>query len=86
MNKLLKKRNPYGVISLTLGIISIISAIFWFISFPTSILAIIFGIKAKRMYDSNTSLAGMITGIVGVSIASIILLFLALIFVINLVY
>ena len=61
MNKQLLKRSPYGVVSLTLGIISIVMAIFWFISIPTSVLAIIFGNKGRKIYGSNTSKAGMIT-------------------------
>ena len=42
MNKQLLKRSPYGVVSLTLGIISIVMAIFWFISItPISKIIII---------------------------------------------
>ena len=75
MNTLLKKRNPYGVVSLTLGIISIVLAFFWYVSLPCAALAIFFGSKGKKMYDSNVSLAGMITGIVGGSLSLIIMLF-----------
>lgn len=73
MNSNLKKKSPYGVVSLTLGIISIVMSIFWYISIPTSILAIIFGNKGRKIYGSKTSLAGMITGIVGIALTGIIL-------------
>lgn len=86
MNTQIKKKNPYGVISITLGIISIITAFFWFIAFPTAILAIIFGNKGRKMYSSSTSLAGMILGIVGISISGLILLFFIFIFVGNLLF
>ncbi len=80
MNKQLKKKSPYGVVSLTLGIISIVMNIFWFIAIPTSILAIIFGNKGHKIYGSNTSKAGMITGIIGASLATIFMLFWIAIF------
>ena len=83
MNKQLLKRSPYGVVSLTLGIISIVMAIFWFISIPTSVLAIIFGNKGRKIYGSNTSKAGMITGIVGATICGIYLSFYLVIFIVS---
>lgn len=82
MNKQLVKKSPYGVVSLTLGIISICMAIFWFISIPTSVLAIIFGNKGRKIYGSSISKAGMITGIIGASMTAIYLLyFLVILFV-----
>lgn len=74
MNIQIKKRCPYGVASLTLGILSIVFFLFWCISIPSGILAIIFGIKAKKMVDSKLGKAGKITGIVGISISGAILL------------
>lgn len=72
MNIVIKRKSPYGVVSLTLGIMSILSALFWYISFPTGILAIIFGNTGKKMVDSNVALAGKIVGIVGICISGII--------------
>jgi len=74
MNIAIKKKSPYGVLSLTLGIISIISALFWYISLPTGVLAIITGIKGKNMVDSKLGTAGKVTGIVGLSIMGFILM------------
>lgn len=73
MNSNLKKKSPYGVVSLTLGIISIVMSIFWYVSIPTSILAVIFGNKGRKIYGSKTSIAGMITGIVGIALTGIFL-------------
>lgn len=73
MNNNLKRRSPYGVVSLTLGIISIVMSIFWYVSIPTSILAVIFGNKGRKIYGSKTSIAGMITGIVGIALTGIFL-------------
>lgn len=75
MNITIKRKSPYGLVSLTLGIISILSALFWYISFPTGILAIIFGNTGKKMVDSNMALAGKIVGIIGMCISGVILSF-----------
>lgn len=75
MNITIKRKSPYGLVSLTLGIISILSALFWYISFPTGILAIIFGNNGKKMVDSNLALAGKIVGIIGMCISGVILSF-----------
>lgn len=75
MNITIKRKSPYGIVSLTLGIISILSALFWYISFPTGILAIIFGNTGKKMVDSNLALAGKIVGIIGMCISGVILSF-----------
>lgn len=60
-----EKHSPYHVVSLVLGIISILSSFFWYIALPTSILAIIFGVKSYKNNGSKIGLAGLITGIVG---------------------
>ena len=74
MNLIIKKRSPYGVLSLTLGIVSIVYALFWYISLPTGILAIVLGSKGKNMVGSKLALSGKITGIVGLSLMGAILL------------
>ena len=63
-----KQKSAMGIASLPLGIISIITAFFWYMSLPTGILAIVFGVKSIRRVGSKLGKAGMITGIVGVSI------------------
>ena len=67
-NKNLKKKSELGVSSLVLGIISIVTALFWYITLPTGILAIVFGVKTIRKFGSKLGKAGMITGIVGLSL------------------
>ena len=69
-----KKKSPYGVLSLTLGIISIVYALFWYISLPTGILAINLGIKGKAEVGSKLATAGKVTGIVGLSIMGALML------------
>ncbi len=76
MNIELKKKSPYGTASLTLGIISIVMFLTWFVSLPCGILAIVYGTKAKRMVGSKLGTAGKVTGIVGVSLSGVVLAFL----------
>jgi len=56
------------IVSLVLGIISIVTALFWYISLPTGITAIVLGVKSSRRTGSKMGKAGMITGIVGLSL------------------
>ena len=67
-----KKKSTMHIASLVLGIISIITVLFWYMSLPTGILAIIFGVKSARKTGSNIGKAGMVTGIVGISISAFI--------------
>ena len=60
------------VASLVLGIISIVTILFWYMSIPTGIVSIVLGVNSYKRYDKKLGLAGMITGIVGVSICLLI--------------
>ena len=55
------------IVSLVLGIISLLSTFFWYISLPSGIIAIILGAKSFKKKGSKMGLSGMILGIVGVS-------------------
>lgn len=61
-----QKKSVMHIAALTLGIISIVFAIFWYISLPAGITAIIFGVKSARKTGSKIAKAGLITGIIGV--------------------
>lgn len=56
------------VAALVLGIISVLTVAFWYISIPTGILAIIFGVKSARKTGSKMGKAGMVLGIVGLAL------------------
>ena len=62
------KKQAMDVAALTLGIISIVVSGMWLVALPTSILAIIFGVKSAKRTGSKIGKAGMITGIVGLSL------------------
>ena len=63
-----KNKSAMAIASLPLGILSIILNLFWYISLPTGIIAIIFGTKSIRKFGSKIGKAGLITGIVGISL------------------
>ena len=63
-----KNKTALGVSSLVLGIISICTTLFYYISLPAGILAIIFGTISCNKTGSKIAKAGLITGIIGVSI------------------
>ena len=68
----IKKGIASGISAIVLGIISILSALFYYISLPTGILAIVLGAISIRKIGSKIGKAGMITGIVGVSLCAFI--------------
>ena len=61
-------KSSLPVASLVLGIISIVTALFWYITLPTGIIAIVFGVKSIKRFGSKLGKAGLITGIVGLSL------------------
>ena len=63
-----RKKSAAAVSSLVLGIISIVFALFYYISLPTGILAIIFGARSAKRTGSKIGKSGLITGIIGLSI------------------
>ena len=65
-----RKKSAAGVSSLVLGIISILSGLFYYISLPIGILAIILGAVSTKKTGSKLGKSGLITGIVGVSICA----------------
>ena len=71
------------IASLALGIISIATVLFWYITLPTGILAIIFGVKSAKKTGNKIGKAGMITGIVGLSLFAF--LYIGMIFIVLLI-
>ena len=67
-NNNLKSKSSLGVASLVLGIISIVFSLFWYITLPCGILAIVFGKKAINRVGSKLGKAGLILGIIGLSL------------------
>ncbi len=82
MEENVKGKTGMPVASLVLGIISIITNLFWYITLPTGILAIVFGAKSAKKTGSKIGKAGLITGIVGLSLFAFVYITLT-IFIIN---
>ena len=79
MENMEKSKSGFSGASLTLGIISIVLALFYYISIPTGILSIVFGVKSIKKVGSKVGKAGLITGIVGLSLCAFIYISLTLI-------
>ena len=71
------------IVSLVLGIISIATVLFWYISLPTGITAIVLGAKSYKKEGKAIGLAGMITGIVGTSLCFLIYVSLLIILILS---
>ena len=71
------------IISLVLGIISVLSVLFWYISMPSGIISIILGVYAYKKNGSKLALSGFITGIVGLSLSLFIYITMAIIIILS---
>ena len=71
------------IISLVLGIISVVTTLFWYISLPAGITAIVLGAKSYKKEGKKLGLAGLITGIVGVSLCLLIYITLVIIIILQ---
>lgn len=71
------------IVSLVLGIISIVTTLFWYISLPSGITAIVLGAKSYKKEGKKIGLAGLITGIIGVAICLLIYISLAIIIILQ---
>ena len=67
-----KERYVGHIVSLVLGIISILTALLYYISLPSGIISIVMGVKTYKKHGSKVAVAGFITGIVGLSLTLII--------------
>lgn len=75
-----RNKSVMHIASLVLGIISIVSALFWYIVLPSGILAIILGAKSAKKTGSKLGKAGMIMGIIGLALFAFI--YISLMFII----
>ena len=67
------------IVALVLGIISILTTFFWYISLPSGIAAIVLGTKTYKKTGTKIGLSGLITGIVGVAFCLLIYISLVII-------
>ena len=79
MEEKVVNKSYLGIDALVLGIISIVTALFWYMALPTGIMAIVFGAKSIKNSGSKLGKAGMITGIIGLSLFAFIYISMILI-------
>lgn len=63
-----RRHSSMHIAAFVLGIIATAGSFFWYISVPCGILAIVFGAKSSRALASKLGKAGLILGIVGISL------------------
>lgn len=63
-----KKHSAKPVSAFVLGILSVIFAVFWYVTLPCGIMAVIYGSKASRKLGSKLGKAGLILGIIGLAL------------------
>ena len=71
-----KNKSAMGIAGFVLGIISTLSTLFWYITLPTGVLAIILGAKSAKKTGNKL-------GIVGLSIFAFIYISLIMIITLN---
>ena len=70
-----KKSTALNISGFICGIISILTALFYYISIPTGIISIICSVKGIKKSGSKLAKAGLILGIIGLSICALIYIF-----------
>ncbi len=83
MSEINKSKTGMHIASFILGIISVVSVLFWYITIPTGILAIVFGVKSIKKIGSKLGKTGMILGIIGLSLFVFIYISLVLIIILS---
>lgn len=71
------ERKGFNITSLVLGIISIVGFCFWYVSIPTSIIAIIFSVAGRKDAGRGMGIAGMVLGIIALALWIILLVLAA---------
>ncbi len=82
----LRKKSAMSIAALVLGIISIVTNLFWYMCLPTGILAIVFGAKTTKKIGSKLGKAGLITGIIGVSLCLFIYAMILILIILSNIY
>lgn len=70
-----KERKGFNITSMVLGIISLVFLSVWFISLPCAIIAIIFAVAGKHDAGKGMGTAGLVLGIVSLSLMLLLVIF-----------
>ena len=71
-----KKSTSFGIASLALGVSSLLLMFAPYIGLPLAITALVFHYKQKKINPTGMSTAGHVTGIIGIVVNSVMLIFL----------
>ena len=62
-----RRHSSMHVAAFVLGLLTVLGHLFWYISLPCGVLAIIFGAKSAKKLGSKLGKAGLILGIIGLA-------------------
>lgn len=68
------EKKGFSIASMVLGIVSLVCFCYCYISIPSSILAIIFGILGKKKGGKGMAIAGLVLGIIAIALFIILIL------------
>lgn len=71
-----KNNKVMPAVALVTGIISIVTFLFYYITLPCGILAIVFGAISRKNTGSGLALTGLILGIVGLAMFALAYIFM----------
>ena len=58
------ERKGFNITSMVLGIISIVTFLWWYMSVPSAVIAIVFSVAGRKDAGRGMGIAGMVLGIV----------------------
>lgn len=63
-----RRHSSAHIVAFVCGLIALLANLFWYVALPTGVLAIVFGAKSSRATASKLGKAGLILGIIGISL------------------
>ena len=63
-----RNHSSMHIVAFVLGLLALLGHLFWYLALPCGILAIIFGAKSARATGSKLGKAGLVLGIVALSL------------------
>lgn len=73
-----QKTHAWGIASLIIGIVSILAVLAPYFGLPLAILSLVFYGKQNKIESTGIATGGLITGIIGIVVNSLMLIFVVL--------
>lgn len=83
MEENVKNKSAMPVASMVLGILSTVFSLFWYITIPCGVIAIVLGAKSAKRTGSKLGKTGVITGIIGLALCIFMYISIILIYIVE---